>query len=377
MKMTADQLRMMHARPPRTSAAHCKTAPAPAQRQRPHCYRSVPEMASEKKTVLLTGATGFVGGQCRKFWGDKYKLILADNRPMSEAKDSSRTEGGGDTSLAAHESFTLLDITVYEDFLAACQGVDTVVHLAATPGAPDDPEGFYGSLLPLNVIGTYNAFAAASAAGCKRIVYASSVNAVLGYVGNNEDGVNPEGGWSSPNDGEYTPGREQYHVDGTAEGSGNRWDAPVWPVNVYGATKCWGEALARTFSTSHGLSCVCVRLGGFPADINGDPSEIPADAFDRVSNAVSYRDAAQVFGKCVDVSDEVPFLIVAALSDHELSAQDIQHTKDSIGCAYTCTLPACLLSGQFLALFLSFSRCLPACVPTYLPACLPVDRYHH
>jgi nucleoside-diphosphate-sugar epimerase len=108
-------------------------------------------MASEKKTVLLTGATGFVGGQCRKFWGDKYKLILADNRPMSEAKDSSRTEGGGDTSLAAHESFTLLDITVYEDFLAACQGVDTVVHLAATPGAPDDPEGFYGSLLPLNV----------------------------------------------------------------------------------------------------------------------------------------------------------------------------------------------------------------------------------
>jgi dTDP-4-dehydrorhamnose reductase len=251
---------------------------------------------------------------------------------MSEAKDSARKEGAGNTSLADHESFTLLDITQYDQFLAACEGVDTVVHLAATPGAPDDPEGFYGSLLPLNVIGTYNAFAAASAAGCKRIVFASSVNAVLGYVGNNEDGVNPAGGWSSPKDGVYTPGRVQYHADGVGEGSGNRWDAPVWPVNVYGATKCWGEALARTFSTSHGLSCICVRLGGFPADINGNPAEIPLDAFDKVSNAVSYRDAAQVFGKCVDVADDTPFLIVAGISRHDLSHQDVQHTIDSIGC---------------------------------------------
>ena len=30
-----------------------------------------------KKTVLLTGATGFVGGQCRKFWGDKYDFLSA------------------------------------------------------------------------------------------------------------------------------------------------------------------------------------------------------------------------------------------------------------------------------------------------------------
>jgi hypothetical protein len=32
------------------------------------------------------------------------------------------------------------------------------------------------------------------------------------------------------------------------------------------------------------------------------------------------RDAAQVFGKCVDVADDVPFLIVAGISKHDRSA---------------------------------------------------------
>ena len=33
------------------------------------------------------------------------------------------------------------------------------------------------------------------------------------------------------------------------------------------------------------------------------------------------RDAAQVFGKCVDVADDVPFLIVAGISKHDRSAR--------------------------------------------------------
>jgi nucleoside-diphosphate-sugar epimerase len=273
-----------------------------------------------KPTVLLTGATGFVGGLCRRYWGDCYNLVLADNRPMSAAKDTSRVEGDGDIALSAHESFRLLDITSYEQFLSSCQGVDVVVHLAATPGAPDDPDSFSKSLLPLNVVGAYNAFAAASAAGCRRIVFASSVNAVLGYVGNDASGRRPDAGpgagggsgaWLPAPD-EYTPGQEKYHAAG--EGAGAAWDAPVWPCNVCefgvcgpiarllpvaltwsaladGATKCWGEALARVFSTSHGLSCVCVRLGGFPAGLNvsegQDPS--PADAVDKASVVACVR----------------------------------------------------------------------------------------
>jgi nucleoside-diphosphate-sugar epimerase len=90
----------------------------------------------KKKTVLLTGATGFVGDICRKYWGDHFNLRLADIRPMAEAVDGSREPGKGVTTLAPHETFVNLDISNYEQFLAACQGVDVVVHLAASPGGP-------------------------------------------------------------------------------------------------------------------------------------------------------------------------------------------------------------------------------------------------
>ena len=46
------------------------------------------------------------------------------------------------------------------------------------------PNGdFHTSLLPANVVGVYNAFEAAAISGCKRIIFASSVHAMLGYKG--------------------------------------------------------------------------------------------------------------------------------------------------------------------------------------------------
>lgn len=236
------------------------------------------ERGDERKLVLLTGATGFVGGLCREHWGGAglYRLRLADVRPMVEAVDTSRTPGQGNAQLAAHEEFVQLDIADYAHFLAACQGVHTVVHLAATPGGPqdgyssdsgkwgadeaggfDDPKSFMNEYLPRNIVGMYNAYAAANEAGCQRVVVASSVQAVLGYSAemHHDESVGGVGDWTS--------GHEQQHPHGQDSDRGIAWSAPVWPLNVYGATKCWAEALARVYSSSHGLSCLCVRLGGF------------------------------------------------------------------------------------------------------------------
>ena len=54
---------------------------------------------------------------------------------------------------------------------------------------------------------------------------------------------------------------------------------------------------------------------------------------EKVSNGVSWRDAPQVFGKCVEAEEHVRFLVVAAISDNLRNHQDVQHTIDSIGYA--------------------------------------------
>jgi len=226
-----------------------------------------------KRKVLITGAAGRVAGILRSHWKqDRYALRLADIRAVETPGEAETVE---------------LDVGNLDSFVNACEGIDTVVHLAADPSMEAD---FYQSLLQRNVIGGYNAFHAAHLAGCRRVVFASSVNAVLGYGGR----------------------------EATA------WDVPVYPINVYGATKCWGEALARAYSHEHGLSTICVRLGSprFRQDSPWDPNE--------PSLGISHRDMAQLFGRCVDVVD-VPFAIVHGVSRHRKSFMDVEQSVRVLG----------------------------------------------
>ena len=229
-------------------------------------------MSTDKK-ILITGAAGLVGSILRRHWGDTYPLRLADIRPVKK--------------LRAHEEFVELDITRLDRFEAACQGIDTVVHLAADPAPSAD---FYKTLLNLNIIGAYNGFEAAARANCRRLVLASSINAVLGY-GDRKD----------------TP-----------------WDDPVYPINVYGATKCWGEALGRVYSHRGGLSCISVRLGSPRFQQGGDWDP------DAPANAISPRDTAQLFQRCIEVED-VDCAIVPGISRHRHGVQDVEDAVRILG----------------------------------------------
>ncbi len=227
---------------------------------------------SEQKRILITGGAGFVAGMLRQYWAATYRLRLADVKPVE--------------NLADHEEFVQMDITDLDAFRAACEGMHTVIHLAADRSPRAD---FYKTLLDLNIIGAYNAFHAAHLCGCTRVVFASSVNAVLGYQG-------------------QTP---------------IEWDVPVFPTNVYGATKCWGEALARVYAETHGLSCICVRLGSprWNADEIYDP--------DKPNMLISPRDTAQLFQKCVEA--DTAFAIVHGVSDHKISYIGIDGTRKVLG----------------------------------------------
>ena len=225
--------------------------------------------------VLITGAAGLLGGIVREHWGSRYALRLADIRPVE--------------NLALHEEYVETDIVAYESMRAACQGIDVVVHLAAYPG---DGAEFYDTLLRLNMIGAYNAFHSAQAAGCRRVVYASSIDVVMGYAA-------------------------QADV---------AWDAPIYPTYVYGASKCWGEALGRVYAHQHGLSCICVRLCNPHFEQDGD-----GDAGDLISG-ISRRDAAQLLARCVE-GEDVDFAIVNGSSNHRRGRLDLEISRIVLGYA--------------------------------------------
>ena len=224
-------------------------------------------------TILITGAAGLFGGILRTYWGTRYRLRLADVQPIE--------------NLAPHEEYVKADIVDYEQLLTACKDVHVVVHLAAYPG---DGAAFYDTLLNLNIIGAYNAFEAARVAGCHRLVFASSIDVVKGYW---DEGEVP-------------------------------LDVPVYPTNLYGASKCWGEGLARVYADRNGLSCICVRLcnPGFDQAGSWDAEEF--------ISGISPRDAASLLALCVEV-DEIDFAIVNGISDHRHGRLDLEETRRLLG----------------------------------------------
>ena len=226
-----------------------------------------------KLHVLITGAAGLVGGIVRQHWGDRYRLRLADIQPVSD--------------LADHEESIKLDIRDLEAFTEACRDIAVVLHLAAARSPSAD---FYETLIDLNLIGCYNGFEAARRSGCRRVVFASSINAVLGYRGSRA-----------------VP-----------------WDVPIFPQNVYGATKCFGEALGRVYADQHNVSCISVRLGSprFDQSSDWDP--------EKPSHEISPRDTAQLFACCIDVED-LNWAVVPGISRHKKGWQAVEDACRALG----------------------------------------------
>jgi len=236
--------------------------------------------------VLLTGAEGRIGTAFREHAGDRYELRL------SVAPSQTVEEPG------PHEVVEC-DVSDLESCRRACEGMKVVVHLAADPSVRAD---FYGSLLENNIKGTYNVFRAAKDAGCGRVVFASSVNAVDGY----------------PQDTQIRP------------------EMPVRPPNVYGASKVFGEALGRYFADQEGLSVVVVRIGAFaPGDVeealNAKEKASPKEFSPRgLSYYVSRRDLCELLVRCIETPG-ITFAIAHGLSNNSFKRMDIDSTRETFG----------------------------------------------
>lgn len=230
----------------------------------------------QKRHLLLTGAAGRIGTSFYAAKRDSYRFRLVD-------RDLTLLERNVDEDDAAMR----LDMVDYDAVLHACQGIDTVVHLAADPLPEAD---FEGSLLDNNFRGTYNVFRAALAAGCKRLIFASSIHAVLGHPA---DRPIPE-------------------------------SASVWPLNMYGVSKCFGEATARKFA-SDGLSSIAIRIGAYDADWHtADMGE------ELISVWVSKRDLNQLIERCIEV-ENIEFAIVHGQSNNRIKRMSLEQTMRITG----------------------------------------------
>jgi uronate dehydrogenase len=173
----------------------------------------------------------------------------------------------------------------------ACKGIETVVHMA---GDPDSRAGFYESLLDNNIKAVYNIFQAAKDQGCRRVIFASSVQVIEGY-----------------------PLDVQAHPE-----------SQVRPLNMYAVSKCFGEAVAHYFATTEGLSSIAIRIGTFEG--NGEWPETPDSR--NLSTFISTRDLCHLIVRCVE-TPEVQFAIVHGLSNNRFKRMDLQSTRQILGYA--------------------------------------------
>ena len=228
--------------------------------------------------VLVTGAAGNIGSYFAKHNEGRYDLRLM----IRDGDDASEIKGLGEIITS--------DITDLEQARAACAGADVVLHLAGDPS----PEATWSSLLPTNIVGTYNVFAAAKSGGVRRVVFASSIHAVSGY----------------PADVQVGP------------------DFPVNPGDLYGVSKCFGEALGRYMAEHEGVSCIAIRIGAFQ----------PLSAARKAENVglmdayVSHRDLNVLLQRAVE-AEHLKWAVVNGLSDNRFKRLDITSARELLGYA--------------------------------------------
>jgi len=115
---------------------------------------------TQRRKVLITGAAGHVGQVLASAWRGVYELTLVDIRSLE------RTDGA---------NAIVADLREVGIEHRLCAGMDTVVHLAIS-GNLYSPRA---QLAPVNMDAARRIMEAAVEAGCRRLVFASSLSILL------------------------------------------------------------------------------------------------------------------------------------------------------------------------------------------------------
>lgn len=244
----------------------------------------------EKQKLLITGMSGLIGGAVRRHLEEAYSgryTLAALNRSPVEGVETHRA-----------------DIADFDGIRPAFDGVDTVVHLAAVA----DVAAPWEALLDVNIVGTRNVFQAAVDAGVRRVVFASS-GATIAAIANDEP-------YKALSEGRYDELPQSWPMVTK--------DSEPRPLGIYGASKLWGEALARHFVDTTDISMICLRIGVVNAE---DRPTGPR----QVANWCSQRDVANMVALAIAAPPEVRFDIFYVTSNNRYGYRDLSHAHAVLG----------------------------------------------
>ncbi len=229
------------------------------------------------RNILITGSAGRVGrAAVAELLARGYAVRGLDRAPTPGLTDAPVGE-----------------ITDGAAVRRAAEGMDTVIHLAATP----DDDDFLTQLMPNNIAGVYHVFEAARLAGVRRLIVASSGQVTWGR--------RLTGPWPI------------------------RVDDPITPRYWYAATKAFLEAAGRAFADTHGISVIAVRLGWCPRT----PEQVReiAEADWARDVYLSPGDAGRFFACAVEAPDIAYAIVYATSKPATIERNDLEPARRLLG----------------------------------------------
>ncbi|MBK8086323.1 MAG: NAD(P)-dependent oxidoreductase [Devosia sp.] len=242
----------------------------------------------DRPRVLVTGASGLIGGLVIRDLSSKYEFSGLSRRPVPGIPH------------------TAADITDPVAIRKAMAGMDMVLHLAAETQDYDD----WDKVMEITIGGTLNMYRAAQEAGVKRLC---SCPPAARCAATNGTRGSPYGKLAA-NELQSLPADEKMltHLD------------PPRPDSFYGVGKLFGENTGRLFSDKYGMSVIAIRLGAvLPDDRPGMVRHFPG--------YLAQADAVQMVDKCLSAPESIRFDIFDAISDNARRWRDTSHAKEVIG----------------------------------------------